>query len=75
MSLSLESYMCPKSGAADHLTEMWVCLKSGSGDDVKMRRLNFYVLSPADHALSLKNYHKEGTGDAADQYLVLLDEV
>jgi hypothetical protein len=40
-----------------------------------MRRLNFYVLSPADHALSLKNYHKEGTGDAADQYLVLLDEV
>jgi hypothetical protein len=37
--------------------------------------LNLYVLSPADHALSLKNYHKEGTGDAADQYWVLLDEV
>ena len=54
---------------------MWECLKSGSGDDVKMLRLNFYVLSPADHALSLKNYHKQGTGDAAHQHWVLLEEV
>jgi len=29
----------------------------------------------AEHALSLNNYHKEGTGNANYQYWVLLEEV
>ncbi len=29
----------------------------------------------AEHAESLKNYHKEGTGNADDQHGVLLEEV
>jgi hypothetical protein len=42
--------------------------------------INFYVLCEIDeqeaaHALSLKNYHKDGTGDADYHHWVLLGEV
>ena len=42
--------------------------------------INFYIFyeideQGAEHAYSLKNYHKEGQGNADYQYWVLLQEV
>ena len=47
---------------------------------VNKHPINFQIFyeideQEAEHAESLKNYHKEGTGNADDQHGVLLEEV
>jgi hypothetical protein len=47
---------------------------------LRNQHINFFVSSKideqeAEHALSVKNYQKEGTGDAAYQHWVLLEQV
>ena len=46
---------------------------------VRIQLIDFYVFyeigqQEAEHALSLNNYHKAGTGEAAYQQWVLLEE-
>jgi hypothetical protein len=59
--------------------ERLLAVTMNSRRKVRNQLINFYVFyevgqQEAEHALSLNNYHKAGTGDAAYQHWVLLEE-